>query len=352
MGGGSRDGRLTTFNDRLHEVRSSATPARARRAHVLRPRGTLSLREAAWCEDQSIAPSKAARMCLRRDCKQARPAKQPTPECQPCPGRAAASHRPAQQPATHAAHGPSQPCIWSRAHRAGRGHRCRLPFEPAVRLIRPERAAQAVATGDAVTVGQAWQQVASGDVAPDVESLNTLLKCDRPPACIHGPTFGWRAPPAAMPLVGGHGFGGAARRGACVRLAYRPCATRRTAGARAASGDSVVGRLARAATPRCRPAAAARLRHALSGALTARLQEEARSRAGASVRAARARAAQVLLPRERRCGGGRGGRQGGRARRAAAQRIHLPPADRPLGARGAAGRRRARRRVALGQGIG
>lgn len=36
---------------------------------------------------------------------------------------------------------------------------------------------QAVATGDAVTVGQAWQQVRLGDVRPDVDSLNTLLKC-------------------------------------------------------------------------------------------------------------------------------------------------------------------------------
>ncbi|KAK9845448.1 hypothetical protein WJX81_006660 [Elliptochloris bilobata] len=40
-----------------------------------------------------------------------------------------------------------------------------------------DRLHEAVAKGDAVTVGQAWQQVRGGDVRPDVDSLNTLLKC-------------------------------------------------------------------------------------------------------------------------------------------------------------------------------
>ena len=39
------------------------------------------------------------------------------------------------------------------------------------------RRAQAVVRGDAVTVGQAWQQVQAGRVQPDIDSLNTLLKC-------------------------------------------------------------------------------------------------------------------------------------------------------------------------------
>ena len=38
------------------------------------------------------------------------------------------------------------------------------------------RRAQAVARGDAVTVGQAWQQVQAGRLQPDIDSLNTLLK--------------------------------------------------------------------------------------------------------------------------------------------------------------------------------
>ncbi len=47
VGGGARDGRLTTFNDRLHEVRGRAAPARARRARAPQLWGKLGLREAA-----------------------------------------------------------------------------------------------------------------------------------------------------------------------------------------------------------------------------------------------------------------------------------------------------------------
>ena len=32
-------------------------------------------------------------------------------------------------------------------------------------------------TGDADTMGQAWQAVKTGSVQPDIDSLNTLLKC-------------------------------------------------------------------------------------------------------------------------------------------------------------------------------
>ena len=35
---------------------------------------------------------------------------------------------------------------------------------------------QAVESGDAETVGQAWQAVKAGSVQPDIDSLNTLLK--------------------------------------------------------------------------------------------------------------------------------------------------------------------------------
>ena len=35
---------------------------------------------------------------------------------------------------------------------------------------------QAVASGDADAVGQAWQAVKAGSVQPDIDSLNTLLK--------------------------------------------------------------------------------------------------------------------------------------------------------------------------------
>jgi len=105
--------------------------------------------------------------------------------------------------AKRASHAPVQ----ARARRAGGGQQRRLPSEPAMRLIRPGRAAQAVATGDAVTVGQAWQQVASGDVAPDVDSLNTLLKC-RP----HPPPQGGPPPPPPPPRAG-------SRWAACIAVA-------------------------------------------------------------------------------------------------------------------------------------
>lgn len=35
---------------------------------------------------------------------------------------------------------------------------------------------QAVETGDADGMGQAWQAVRTGSVQPDIDSLNTLLK--------------------------------------------------------------------------------------------------------------------------------------------------------------------------------
>ena len=35
---------------------------------------------------------------------------------------------------------------------------------------------QAVANGDVDLVGQAWQQVHTGDVHPDIDTLNALLK--------------------------------------------------------------------------------------------------------------------------------------------------------------------------------
>ena len=52
---------------------------------------------------------------------------------------------------------------------------CRLSLETI--NLSPTLCAQAVARGDAVTVGQAWQQVQAGKVQPDIDSLNTLLKC-------------------------------------------------------------------------------------------------------------------------------------------------------------------------------
>lgn len=66
---------------------------------------------------------------------------------------------------------PSAMCAYSKLHALQEGfwRRCQLSHGT--------RRAQAVARGDAVTVGQAWQQVQAGKVQPDIDSLNTLLKC-------------------------------------------------------------------------------------------------------------------------------------------------------------------------------
>ena len=44
--------------------------------------------------------------------------------------------------------------------------------------VRADACMQAVANGDAETVGQAWRDVKSGNVKPDIDSLNQLLRCD------------------------------------------------------------------------------------------------------------------------------------------------------------------------------
>ena len=54
-------------------------------------------------------------------------------------------------------------------------------------------ATQAVVNGDALTVGQAWQEVQAGAVEPDIDALNLMLKCEGPCAVFRWPPHCMRA---------------------------------------------------------------------------------------------------------------------------------------------------------------